>query len=222
MTKDLLICALASLNMIIFSFIGFHYEAFQKLNSYSAQAQQSINFDQVFFRLQQEFSPENLHAAADPIPDIVSEVISSELTFLSIPKLNLRTPVNFPSHLGEITEHLQMGTLGLTPFISPQLPGQNIIFGHSSDYPWKNNEFGTIFTLLPQLQQGDEITITRGEKQHLYRVQKSLITDNKLTGIIGSTQSHELILSTCYPIGFFNKRYNVVATPIEYNGEAGS
>lgn len=211
MTKDLLICILSSLNIFLFSFIGFHYEAFKKINDFQVPLHTQRNFDEMFFRLQRKFSNDHLHASANDIPPREpAEVV----TLLNIPKLHMTAPVNFPVRQEEISRQLETGTMGLVPFIAPQTPGQNIIFGHSSDYPWKNNDFGTVFTLLPQLQPGDEIIITRGERKYRYSIKKSLVTDAKLTGLIGNVQEHELILSTCYPIGFFNKRFNVIATPI--------
>ena len=58
------------------------------------------------------------------------------------------------------------------------------------------------------------IKIIKDRQAYEYIVEKSQITDQDLTGLIdNSNLTHQLILSTCYPIGFYNKRFNIVASP---------
>ncbi|MGE3340502.1 MAG: sortase [Candidatus Altimarinota bacterium] len=213
MIKDLLICVFSSLNILLFSFIGLNYEAFKKVNHYQAAAKEFPEFDHLVWNI--------IHRLGKPVPSQNPETLrgSVETTttkslFLSIPKLNILSPIYLPQNSEAIDESLQKGIVSLTPFLKPEHPGQNILFGHSSDYPWNNNPFGTIFTLLPKLENGDEILITRGEELVRYQVLSTSITDPQLSGLVGNTDQHQLILSTCYPIGFFSKRYNVIATPI--------
>lgn len=144
--------------------------------------------------------------------------------FLVIPKLNLISPVseNHEGRKESALTHLMQGVIAINGFIPPQENGQTVILGHSSDYPWRNNPYSTIFTLLPQLKPGDEIKILEGNRNVLYQVKRTMITDDKLTGLLTeATSSNELILSTCYPIGFFSQRFNVVATPTKKNLEFG-
>lgn len=198
MIKDLTICVLSSLNILIFLFIGFNHDAFEKVNAYKQT--DSKNFETGVSRLQENIKKQNKRLARK----------SPEQIYLSIPKINLLTPVNFQNN----NQGLEKGAVSLTSFITPEKPGQNILFGHSSDYPWSQNPFGTVFTLLPKLEPNDEINIIRGRKTYIYKISKTEITDPNLTGLIKKTASNELVLSTCYPIGFFNKRFNVVAVPL--------
>lgn len=214
MIKDLIICVLSSLNILMFSFIGLNYEAFKKVNHYRAAAQEFPEFDRLVWDITQRLSSsEPLTASSESQK---SNVINEKtFIYLSIPKLNLLSPVEYAKNPETVNEYLQKGIISLTPFLTPEIPGQNVLFGHSSDYPWNNNPFGTIFTLLPQLQSGDEILITRGQELIRYQVRSSSITDPQLSGLLRKSHQHELILSTCYPIGFFSKRFNVIAVPTE-------
>lgn len=214
MIKDLIICVLSSLNILMFSFIGLNYEAFKKVNHYLAVTQEFPKFDHLVWNITHRISTSESLTTASKNQEQISNNEETSI-YLSIPKLNLLSPVEYAKNPETVNEYLQKGIISLTPFLTPEIPGQNVLFGHSSDYPWNNNPFGTIFTLLPQLQSGDEILITRGEELIRYQVRSSSITDPQLSGLLRKSQQHELILSTCYPIGFFNKRYNVIAVPTE-------
>jgi LPXTG-site transpeptidase (sortase) family protein len=210
MTKDLIICALSSLNILMFSFIGFNYEAFKKMNEYQASTKELPNFDHVAWQIIRNASPQE-SPISSPEEKTLAMQPADTTTFLSIPKLNLLAPIKHSSNHEDISKSLEQGVLSLNSWPNRQ----TVLFGHSSDYPWRNNPFGTVFTLIPQLQPGDEILLTNNTSTSRYTVKSTQITDSKLTGLIGNTTENELILSTCYPIGFFSKRFNVIAEPTE-------
>lgn len=218
MLKDLLICFFASCNILIFSFLGLNYEAFAKVWQFKAgvvvenpTVEDMVNqWQQSAFAKSQDASSFNTIASTD------TTVSATSPRFLVIPRLNLISPVSENHEGGKETalSHLMQGVIAVNGFVPPQENGQTVILGHSSDYPWRNNPYATIFTLLPQLKPGDEIKILEGNRNVLYQVQRTMITDDKLTGLLTDANStNELILSTCYPVGFFSQRFNVVATP---------
>lgn len=147
----------------------------------------------------------------------VKKPMTAPPTILSIPAINVSAPIIFHDHLSseEAQKKLEQGAISLNNFIPPSKAGQNIIFGHSSDYPWRHNEYANLFTLLPQLKPGDLIMI--GNEQYLYKyvVEKTVISSTDLDGVIEENPAdNALILTTCYPIGFFSKRFNVIAKPL--------
>ncbi|MDZ4216975.1 MAG: sortase, partial [Candidatus Gracilibacteria bacterium] len=167
MTKDLIICTLSSLNILLFSFIGFNYEAFQKLNTYQTAAKAFPNFDHIAWEIIHDLSATtsaHQETTTDPDPRPEPSVL------ISIPRLNLLAPIKQTGNPENITQTLEQGVLSLQTFNPSEPSGQTILFGHSSDYPWKNNPFGTVFTLLPKLQPGDEILITKNHQVTRYTV----------------------------------------------------
>lgn len=217
MLRDLIICILGASNLLIFSFIGLNYEAFQKVAAYQMGDLQKtpVGFDQISLEMQEKLI--SYHRAAQKknhLQQTKSEQYWSG--FISIPKIRLIAPVKYDHGLqdDQVDESLHQGILSLTSFVPPEKNGQMLLFGHSSDYPWNNNPYATVFTLLPQVEQGDLITITNGGREYQYQVQKTLVTEADLNEITSPpTAKNQLILSTCYPIGFFSKRFSVIATP---------
>ena len=81
--------------------------------------------------------------------------------------------------------------------------GNVFIFGHSSNYPWVKSDYNSIFALLDELQNGDEIIIYYFQKKYVYKV-----TDRAIVkpGDVKTLESRnpdkkELSLMTCWPIG---------------------
>lgn len=208
MLRDLLLCILATLNILIFSFLELNQEAVSKMRSYHATFAVSTPFDEILVRAQHRIA-----AGFQPIDD--AKVAPSSGFFLVIPKINLITPVMTGTLETSASSALHAGALSLSDFITPPLQGRTVVFGHSSDYPWNNNPYATVFTLLPKLAPGDLVTVIRGREQYAYRVEKILITDPTLSGVTDAAASNnELVLSTCYPLGFFSQRFTVVALPV--------
>lgn len=219
MLRDLIICLLGTGNLLIFSFIGLNYEAFQKVTAFQMESHQTtdINFDQISLEMQEKLV--SYHRAAQKKNHLLQAKSEQHWSgFISIPKINLIAPVSYDHRIQEtqIDEELNQGILSLTSFIPPEKTGQMLLFGHSSDYPWNKNPYATVFTLLPQVQQGDLITLTNAGREYQYYVERTLITEADLDEITSTpVAKNQLILSTCYPIGFFSKRFSVIASPTE-------
>ena len=217
MLRDLLICVLSSCNILIFSFIGLNYEAFEKVTHFEVQnVQAALEFDQITLDLQQSLMQKKAvvkrnHRSLGSQPRTAGQNSQPRTAgqYLVIPKIHLIAPITSGE---DIDQALQQGVLA----VQANHSSQTILFGHSSDYPWNRNPYSTIFTLLPKLEPGDNIEIIRGEETLAYTVQKTSVTDPQLSGLVGNFNSeNQLILSTCYPIGFYSKRFNVIASPIK-------
>jgi len=221
MLRDLTICLLSSLNVLIFSFVLLNSQAFHKVEAFTdSKPLTMVTFDQVTGQIQQSLVKNQINRLKKSHHVVQTQDLASlpvTTATLSISKINVLSPIVFHESLSseEAQQKLEHGAISLSPFIPPSQKGQTVIFGHSSDYPWRHNEYATLFTLLPRLIPGDIISITSDRNRFLYEVDRTQITDTDLTGLIEpSPESNELILSTCYPIGFFSKRFNVVAKPI--------
>ncbi len=222
--RDLLLCFIITLNLMIYGFISLNYGAFQQVISYKGKG------------LEKSHKPSSLDPkpstpdSRDPKPPASSLKLSSKsLTLhsskeasnswqgnLSIPILGIESPIQHQpeTSVSDIQNILEEGLMSLSPFIPPSQDERMIIFGHSSDYRWKENPYSNIFALLPQIRVGDSISMTHHNQKFAYRVKKTQITSPDLHELIQEKPQHnELILSTCYPIGFFSQRFNVVAVP---------
>ena len=231
MTKDLLITFLSCLNILIFSFIGLNSQAFHQVITYQIPDSKAyFEFDQVLAQVQRDLKenqkiipsknlkklPEDKATITPPQEENNNPGSQAPINgYLAVPKLNILAPLAFSQNANTVKEKLQEGVISLSDFTPPPQNGQTIVFGHSSDYSWNNNDYATVFTLLPKLENGDEIKVITETESFIYTVKKSLITGADLSGLTTALPSeNQLILSTCYPIGFFSKRFNIIATPI--------
>lgn len=84
----------------------------------------------------------------------------------------------------------------------PGQQGNVFIFGHSSNYPWVKSEYNSVFALLDQLQNDDEIIIYYFQKKYVYRVTDRAVVkpgDVKTLEARDHTKK-ELSLMTCWPV----------------------
>lgn len=191
MAKNFAITILASLNLLLFSFLGLHQDL-----------------------LRLAFLPTFSLTLTDPTLHLEQRFIQNALT-LQIPKIQVSAPLLMGREKKDIEELLSQGALSIGPYTPPPEKGRTLIFGHSSDYPWKENLYSTLFANLSKLSPGDSILITSGEHHYEYRVRETLISDRDLSTVLASpVAQNELVLSTCYPIGLFSKRLNVIASAL--------
>jgi LPXTG-site transpeptidase (sortase) family protein len=85
----------------------------------------------------------------------------------------------------------------------------NIILGGHSDFPDR------IFNHLPQIQVGDEVVLAVGRTERRYRVQNLLTVLPRETWVLQPTDTEQLTLITCVPIGVNSHRLIVRAVPVE-------
>lgn len=95
----------------------------------------------------------------------------------------------------------------------PGEDGNVFIFGHSSNYPWVKSEYNSVFALLDQLQDGDEIIIYYFQKKYVYKVKERTVVkpgDVKTLEARDHTKK-ELSLMTCWPVGTTLERMIIFA-----------
>jgi sortase A len=136
-----------------------------------------------------------------------------DVTLLSIPKINLEAAILESTTRKALL--LAPGHVEKTAW--PGEGGNSVIAGHRD----------TFFRRLNELQNGDDILVTRGQRQYRYVVSgKSIVSPAEISVTLPTSDSR-LTLVTCYPtyyIGPAPKRLIVVATlqqPAPGNPSAG-
>ena len=124
-----------------------------------------------------------------------------DVTLLSIPKINLEAAILESTTRKSLL--LAPGHLEKTAW--PGEGGNSVIAGHRD----------TFFRRLNELQNGDDVVVTRGQRQYHYVVSsKSIVNPSEISVTLPSSDAR-LTLVTCYPtyyIGPAPKRLIVVAT----------
>lgn len=147
--------------------------------------------------------------------------------YLVIPTEGIVTPINnYAMGSAEYEEGLngQGGSTnglinGVQHFPGTAMPGQkgnSFIYGHSSDYAYKQGMYNTIFRTLPQVDAGEEVwayvrQADGSYKRFVYRVSQSYKTDKYDTGTLLPGNGKSMTLSTCVPIGSDAERWIVRA-----------
>lgn len=217
--RDLVLCLLVTANLLVYGFIGLNYGAFQQVLSYKSQPQAPDIVSEAS-NLPPQTSAFKPQASSSSSKSLSLKDTKKSLQYwqgtLHIPRLNISAPISYhpETSIADIQNVLSEGTMSLSPFIPPSVDKQMVIFGHSSDYSWRDNPYHDIFALLPQLVAGDTIKLTHKKRDFWYQITNTQVTDPELTGVVQENPDHnQLILSTCYPIGFFGQRFNVIAEP---------
>jgi LPXTG-site transpeptidase (sortase) family protein len=211
--RDLLLCLLITINLMIYGFIGLNYGAFEKVISYKTNVPNNSSQITTNYSLQ---TPQPQASSKSLTLNSSKKSLSSWQGTLSIPSLNIEAPIQHQAEtsVADIQDVLSQGTMSLSPFIPPSKTDRMIVFGHSSDYRWNDNAYSNIFALLPQIKVGETISLTHQNQRFDYSVSRTEITAPDLKPIVENDPEHnELVLSTCYPIGFFSERFNVIAVP---------
>ena len=144
---------------------------------------------------------------------------------LSIPKIGIRTSVYQPARTywdrqewNLMEEQMQVGlSYGAVAYphsVQPGRRGAVIIAGHSSppDERAMQSAYGWLFRKLPELEEGDTISILRGENFVDYTVESIAVVSPGATEILAQqTKQPVLKLITCYPIGTAKERWVVTA-----------
>ena len=95
--------------------------------------------------------------------------------------------------------------------------GTTMIFWHTSNYAWIKSDYNHIFSKIPQLKNGDPITVYRDWKQYDYVVTKQEIVKPqdvpKAYAKEYDPQKKKLMLMGCRPIGTRTSRILVYAEP---------
>lgn len=157
-------------------------------------------------------------------PDLIRQLAkppvppeASEANIIELPKFNIKAPIITVTEvdLNLIYKELKKGVV-LYPGSSVPGEGYSIIIGHSSQYPWEQGNYKSVFSLLNELKVGDQIYVFWEQKPLVFEVQDKKIfipwpKGSETTETIFPPNSEEsiLILQSCWPVGVASKRVAV-------------
>lgn len=144
--------------------------------------------------------------------------MKEEAMLLIIDKLKIEAPIikSINEKEKDIQEDLKNGVVLFPNTAMPGDFGNTVLFGHSSDYFWRDGNFKTIFSLLNQLNAEDEIKIIENNKELIYKVtNKQIVSKNNKVILEQTENERRLTLITCWPIGTDLKRLAIEAELVE-------
>lgn len=134
-----------------------------------------------------------------------------------IPAIAVVAPVIYDTNSTaewKIQQALQKGVVHYANTSVPGSPGNSVLFGHSSGYPWADGDYKFIFTKLEKLNIGDEIIIDHKGKRFTYRVSTRRVVAPTALNILDQTDNQQITLVTCHPVGTDKNRLVIVADQI--------
>jgi len=88
------------------------------------------------------------------------------------------------------------------------------IFGHSINYPWLVDDINALLYRANELEKEDRVKIIFNNEHYLYRVyEKKIINPDELNVLEDKLDKDILVLQTCWPPGFINKRLLIFCEP---------
>ena len=171
----------------------------------------TINFPAYFLIYRYRLNPESL---AQKVPSAESPVNKLSDNSLAISKISVNSPVHWDTNPTEILPTLEDNLAHVSGSGKPG-EGKNIfITGHSSNYWWKKGNLNTVFALLPELSEKDEILLSYQGKIHRYVVSERKEVPKKEVTNHFYSDSEQLTLVTCVPVGTNLRRLIIIAKPI--------
>ena len=136
-----------------------------------------------------------------------------------IDKLNLRVPVTFdvPDDAASVETGLQNGVIQLKNTAHPGEVGNVFITGHSSNYFWDKGSYNQIFSLLNNLELGNNVVVNYQGNLYVYQVTDKNVVIPTDVSVMEQGRDSLLTLMTCYPVGTNLKRLIVVAKQVSPN-----
>ncbi len=130
-----------------------------------------------------------------------------------IPKIGVTSPIGWDTNSDQVMDMLEKGAVHLEGTDKPGGPGNVFVTAHSSNYWWKQGDYNTVFALLPELEENDEIIITYKGEFFYYKVTgKEEMKKDEVSDHLESDKER-LTLMTCVPVGTNLKRLLVYAEP---------
>lgn len=134
---------------------------------------------------------------------------------VEIPKISVSAPL-----LLNVTPDLIVDQLrgGVTHYEATALPGEignSVIVGHSSDLPWSDGQYKTVFALLDKLVLGDKVVVYYKKQRLVYSVTSSKVVAPTDLSVLRRSTTPQITLLTCYPVGTTRNRLIVTAELIE-------
>ena len=154
------------------------------------------------------------------VSEIQLELIQMDPDSLYIASPPITAPIVFTNAKSEVAfqRALQNGVVHYPETALVGKPGNMYIFGHSSDLLWAKGNFKTVFALLPDIEQGQEIIVTDSTGHpYIYRAFETEIVDPTDISVLDQYNNDISILTlqTSYPVGTALQRFVVRARLIE-------
>jgi len=84
----------------------------------------------------------------------------------------------------------------------PGTDGNTFIFGHSSNFPWISGDYNDVFALLDNVVYGDDIIVYYNQEKYVYKIfEKKIIKPGDVSILKKNTDTSEITLMTCWPVG---------------------
>ncbi|MHA1482999.1 MAG: sortase, partial [Candidatus Heimdallarchaeaceae archaeon] len=132
---------------------------------------------------------------------------------IEIPKIGVLAPLNFVEDAEKVHETLDIGVVHFPDSVLPGQKGQTIILGHSAPANWPDIKYDNVFSLINELEKGDQVFVYFDNKEYVYSVETKVfleigqdIPQNDLT-----KSDNMLVLVSCWPPGKNIKRIAVTA-----------
>lgn len=164
-------------------------------------------------------------SAENSIPPLALEVYPPDMRIV-IPRINKNVPVvgvrneNLIARRWEQLESDIQGALrsGVVHYPGTALPGENgnvVLTGHSSYYTWDPGRFKDVFALLHGVNIGDKVVVFFNQKKYIYQIVEKKVVLPEQVDVLGPTNSEQITLITCTPIGTNIKRLILIGSLIE-------
>lgn len=164
-------------------------------------------------------------SAENSIPPLALEVYPPDMRII-IPRINKNVPVvgvrneNLIARRWEQLETDIQSALrsGVVHYPGTALPGENgnvVLTGHSSYYTWDPGRFKDVFALLHGVNVGDKVVVFFNQKKYIYQIVEKKVVLPEQVDVLGPTNSEQITLITCTPIGTNIKRLILIGTLIE-------
>lgn len=169
--------------------------------------------------------PELGDKTLEKVPPLNVEVFPIDMRVV-IPRINQNVPVvgvkneNLVARKWDDLEKDMQNALqnGVVHYPGTALPGDNgnvVITGHSSYYAWDSGRFKDVFALLHDVKMGDKIVIYFNQKKFIYEVFEIKKVSPKDVDVLAPTNSEQLTLITCTPMGTNLRRLILTARLVE-------
>jgi len=146
---------------------------------------------------------------ASPIINIPSDIPASGIY---IAKIDTKAPIAWNGTSDNTQELLKQGVVHIEGSALPGTPGNVFLTGHSSDLPWSDGNYKTVFALLDKLENGDDIIIKNNNTFFTYKVyNKQVVKKDEVGNFVATDKEQTLTIMTCYPVGSSWKRLIVQA-----------
>lgn len=166
------------------------------------------------------FTPAVSAAASSPVLSEKAEKAPTMASELTIPTIDVNAPIVFDET--SFTEwKIQIALRrGVVHYGTTALPGQVgnvVIIGHSSGQIWAPGDYKFIFTLLDKVKVGEVVYIDYNGVRYTYQITGSEVVQPSNFAVIQPTNTPQLTLITCTPVGTSKNRLVIHAKQISPN-----